>query len=268
MTSSPRGLERRGRRPVAFLLVLVLALAGCSKVELYGSLNEREANEVLALLLRSGLDVEKLPGKGGISAIRVGGRDVARAMELLNAAGLPRDRFATMGELFRREGLISSPSEERVRYMYGITQELSRTLSGIDGVISARVHVVLPGNDPGAPPARPSSAAVLIRHAPGAVIEAVVPRIKELVVNSIEGMSYDRVSIVLVRATQEEPATATLGGAAEAAPDPLLAPEVVYGLAGGLLASLLGNALLGFLLRRRRKPLKAAAPSSLVPVTP
>ena len=266
MTSSPRGPERRGHhRPFALLLVLVLALAGCSsKIELYGSLNEREANDVLALLLRSGVEAEKIPGKGGVSAIRVGSANVARAMELLNAAGLPRDRFASMGDLFRREGLISSPSEERVRYMYGITQELSRTLSGIDGVISARVHVVLPGNDPGAPPARPSSAAVLIRHAPGAVIEAVVPRIKELVVNSIEGMSYDRVSIVLVRAVPEEPVAPPPGDVAEA-PPALLTPEVVYGLAGGLLASLLGNAALGFLLWRR-KPAKAKAPSSLVPV--
>lgn len=243
--------RRRGRRPPRLAaLLLLLLLAACGKVELYGQLTEREANEMLALLLRHGIAAEKVVGKNAVTALRVESGRVPDAMELLTAAGLPRDRFANMGELFRREGLISSPSEERVRYIYGISQELSRTLTGIDGVLSARVHVVLPNNDPVAGgPVRPSTAAVLIRHAPGASMDAAVPKIKELVANSIEGMSYDRVSVVLVRATLDE---TPVRAPEPPQPQPLLPREVAYGAAGLLGLSLCGNLALGFLLWRRR----------------
>jgi len=234
-------------RQLIFIALLLFFTACAGKVELFSQLSEREANEVLGALLRAGISTEKRPGKNGVAAIRVDQAAVSRAMEILNNVGLPRDRFANMGELFRREGLISSPSEERVRYIYGITQELSRTLTGIDGVLSARVHVVLPNNDPSALARRASSAAVMIRHASLAPIDAIVPRIKDLVVNSIEGMSYDRVSVVLVRANPDEQFVAEPETAAS--PTPTL---VIWGLAAGLAIALTGNALLGALLWRRR----------------
>ena len=190
-------------------------------------------------------------GKGGVVTLTVESGRVPDAITLLNAAGLPREKFANMGDLFKKEGLISSPSEERVRYIYGTTQELSRTLTGIDGVLSARVHVVLPNNDPVASTAaKPASAAVMIRYAPGTAIEAAVPKIKELVVNSIEGLSYDRVSVVLVRATPDE--AGGLPDTALQAPPALLPPLAVYGVLGGLVLSLLANAALGVWLLLRR----------------
>ena len=48
--------------------------------------------------------------------------------------------------------------------IYALSEELSRTVSEIDGVISARVHVVLPENDPLRRDLVPSSASVFIRH--------------------------------------------------------------------------------------------------------
>ncbi|MBL6080038.1 type III secretion inner membrane ring lipoprotein SctJ [Belnapia sp. T18] len=235
------------RNPLALLLALMLALGGCGKVELYGTLPEREANDMLALLLRAGISAEKATGRGGIS-LRVESGRVSDAVDLLNVAGLPRDRYANIGDLFRKEGLISSPAEERVRYMYGITQELSRTLSGIDGVLSARVHVVLPNNDPSAGIARPSSAAVMIRYAPSTAVEVLVPRIKELVVNSIEGLSYERVSVVLVRAVPDDaPSRIPVFPVAATLP-----PFLLYGIGGALAAALLGNVALAALLLRRR----------------
>ena len=106
-----------------------------------------------------------------------------------------------MGQLFKKEGLISSPMEERVRFIYALSQEISQTISNIDGVTSARVHIVLPENDPLSGNLIPSSASVFLKHAPDSVAPGKIAAIKELVVNSIEGLAYDKVSVALFETT-------------------------------------------------------------------
>lgn len=50
---------------------------------------------------------------------------------------------------------------------YAISQELSDTFSRIDGVLTARVHVVLGGTDQATDTRTLPSAAVFLRHTPG-----------------------------------------------------------------------------------------------------
>lgn len=189
-------------------LLLVMGLAACSEsVELLSAIPETEANEILATLLESGIKAEKLPGKDGMVGIVVDGRDVATALQVMQANGLPHERFVRMGDVFKKEGLVSSPLEERARYVYALSQELAETISQIDGVITARVHVVLPDRAPGANDIlAPSSAAVFIKYKEVYNLETVVPQIKRLVTNSISNLSYDNVSVVLVPSMRASPA--------------------------------------------------------------
>jgi type III secretion protein J len=242
--------RRRSRYFAAPALLALCLLAGCGKTELYSGLSERDANEILALLLRSGIDTDKVANKEGVT-VSVDSSRVSDAIALLSAAGLPHREYANIGDLFKREGMISSPSEERVRYIYGISQELARTINTIDGVLNARVHIVLPGNDPTNQTAKPSSAAVLIRYSPDASIDTLVPKIKELVVNSVEGLSYDHVSVVLVKADGEDVAQIEAAQKKAASGDTEMPPYVTYTIAGLLVASLLGNGALGWLMWRR-----------------
>jgi type III secretion protein J len=242
--------RRRSRRFTLPALLAVCLLAACGKTELYSGLSERDANEMLALLMRSGIATDKVANKEGVT-LSVDSSRVPDAVTLLSAAGLPRKDYANIGELFKREGMISSPSEERVRYIYGISQELARTISTIDGVLNARVHIVLPGNDPTNQAARPSSAAVLIRYAPDASIDALVPKIKELVVNSVEGLAYDRVSVALVKADSGDVADIQAAQRKATAGENGVPGYVTYTIAGLLVASLLGNGALGWLMWRR-----------------
>ena len=192
----------RWRRGLAALL-LALALAGC-QVELFSGLSEREANEMLAILLRAGMDAEKVPGAEGTMTLTVDEKRFAEAVELLKRQGHPREAFASIGEVFKKEGLISSPLEERVRFVFALSQELSQTISEIDGVLSARVHVVLPNNELAMENVVPSSAAVFIRHQADVPLERLIPQIKMLVTNSIQGLSYDKVSVILVPVEQDQ----------------------------------------------------------------
>ncbi|XSC45535.1 type III secretion system inner membrane ring lipoprotein SctJ [Bradyrhizobium sp. RDT10] len=203
---------------LAALALVLCTLAGC-QTELYSKLDEREANDMIALLHKYGVAAERSFAKDGTSQISVEERQLPQAIELLKANGLPRRTFTNMGEVFKSSGLISSPTEERARFIYALSEELSRTISDIDGVLSARIHVVLPKNDLLRQDATPSSASVFIRHDSRAPLKSLLPHVKMLVANSIEGLSYEKVSVVLVpveRPSIDTAAPGTVGAATQA----------------------------------------------------
>lgn len=178
---------------------LALLLAGC-RVDLYSNLTEQEANEMMAALAVQGIPAGKLSeGEKGWQ-LQVEERQVGAALEVLRARGLPHERFVSLGDMFQKQGLVSTPAEERMRYIHGLSQELSRTLQTIDGVITARVHVVVPANDPLSDRMKPSSAAVFIKHVPDTDLRTLVPAVKDMVAHSIEGLSHDQVSLTLYEA--------------------------------------------------------------------
>ena len=226
-------------------------------------MEEKEANAILALLLKNGIDCEKVQGKENTWGLRVDKTHMAKAVALLQEGGFPKDRFIGIGDVFKREGLVSSPLQERVLYIYALSQQLSETLSHIDGVLTARVHVVIPENDPLSDAVKPSSASVFIKHLEFADMMAVIPKIKTMVVNSIEGLSYDRVNVVLF--PSEQPPETTEKPAYERVLFLNVAPDSVkrfWALAGGLaglcLAALGGLAYLFWTARKTGAPHEAA----------
>ena len=182
--------------PVAAAILLV----GCDKEStLHSGLPERQANLVMAALLDAGIDCHKTPGDEGTWNVSVVESRFADAVNLLEEKGLPRRNFNGVAEVFKKTGMISSPTEERIRFMDALAQDLSRTISGIDGVVDARVHVVLPENDPFARNTLPSSAAVAIRSRWDSDVTDLVPSIKGLVKNAIEGLSAEKIMVTIFR---------------------------------------------------------------------
>ena len=190
-TSVQHGRIRRS----AVTLALCILLAACGQSELYSKLTEPQANEMIAVLQRAGIDASKTDGGEAGWTLTASSSDFGRAVEVLHEQGYPREDFATLGTVFKKEGFVSSPTEERARLVFGMSQELSHTVSEIDGVVQARVHLVLPENQPLAQSSQPASASVFIKYRPGTNIDAQVGKIKQLVVNSVEGLKYENVSV-------------------------------------------------------------------------
>lgn len=177
-----------------------LLLAGCDKeTTLHSSLEERQANLVMAALIDAGIGCHKSPGEEGTWNVTVSESRFADAVNLLERRGLPRKAHQGIGEVFKKTGMISSPSEERIRFMDALAQDIAKTISSIDGVVDARVHVVLPENDPFARHALPSSAAVAIRSRWDADITDIIPSIKGLVKNAIEGLTAEKIMVTVFR---------------------------------------------------------------------
>ncbi len=190
----------RSNRTLLSLAALPLALlfAGCdTQTTLHANLDERQANLVMAALLDNGIPCTKIPGDEGAWTVTVAEDRFAKAVNLLEKQGLPRRDYQGLGEVFKKSGMISSPSEERIRFMDALAQDLSRTIASIDGVVDARVHIVLPENDPFARNVLPSSAAVAVRSRWDADVSEYVPAIKGLVKNAIEGLAYDKIMVTV-----------------------------------------------------------------------
>lgn len=187
-------------RRMLLCLAVAGAMAGCSEQELYRDIDEREANEMVAVLMRAGIESSKATGEKGTFTVQVPQSEFARAVDVLRQNGLPREQYESLGTVFKKEGFTSSSLAERARLVFGISQELSNTISQFDGVLEARVHLALPEADPLTGAANPPSASVFVKYREGFDLPSQTAAIKALVTNSVEGLDYDKVSIAMTEA--------------------------------------------------------------------
>jgi type III secretion protein J len=192
----------------ALLLALALGLPAIACwTPIRHGLDEPAANEVMAALERAGIAAEKVrdePAAGGAAGgaafvVRVADEDAVRALDLLHGLGLPRGRRSGFAEVYAQPSLVPTSTEERARYVQALSGEIERTLESVDGVVSARVHLVMAEVDPlsvDGKPRVPAQAAVLLKARPG------VPPIKEgevqkLVAGSVPGLAPASVAVVV-----------------------------------------------------------------------
>jgi type III secretion protein J len=248
------------------LASLVLMAGACSTNILHG-IDERAANDAARALDRAGIGAEKVAeetgGAGGSAhfTLRVARGDGARALDLLRALGLPREPRHGFSETYGQPSLIPTASEERARYVDALAGEIERTLEGVDGIVSARVHLVLEEADPLAVDAKPRAAAraaVLLAARPG---HTPIARedVQRLVAGSVSGLDSTAVAVVVTAAPE-----AAADGPALAAVGPLrVTPGSRALLVGALAAGLALLALLAALLlvtARRLAALERAHP--------
>jgi type III secretion protein J len=188
------------------LCLLILAvLPGCRDQILYSGLAQREANEMMALLKRSGVDVKlALEARGGTYVLNVSEAQAVAAVDVLTRAGLPRQKTPAMSELLPKDAWMLSPGEERTKLAYALSQDMTATLRQLAGVSDVRVHVAPADRNALGQIAAPASASVFLRYDADLMGPDFADKIRSLVANGISGLAYDKVSVLMV--PQQEPA--------------------------------------------------------------
>jgi type III secretion protein J len=235
----------------------VLGAAGCTTDVLH-DLDETSANQALSVLEAAGIPATKEPSEnflGGRYLVRVPNRQSVRALGILEAQGLPREPRQGFAELYARPGLIPSPAEERARFVLATVGEIERTLESVDGIISARVHLVPLEPEPNALDGRSRSAAraaVLLKTRAGFL--ALGPRdVQQLVAGSVPGLEASAVSVIVVPSADTQNAQAvawtSLGPFVVARTS---RPMMIF--ASGIGLALIGALAVLLLLTIRRRP--------------
>ena len=128
------------------IALVVAATCGC-QAELAGGLSENDANAMIVALDRAGISASKHAEAGSeppAYVVSVGPDDVADALAVVRAEGLPRAIEPGVVEVFGEGSLVPTPTEERARFMAATSGEIARSIEAIDGVLDARVHVAVP----------------------------------------------------------------------------------------------------------------------------
>jgi hypothetical protein len=85
---------------------------------------------------------------------------------------------------------------EQAQKTFVLSEELSRKVAEIHGVPSAWVAVALTENDPLHQQPAASSAVVLVYYKASTPLDDLAPQIKQLVADSVAGLSYEEVTII------------------------------------------------------------------------
>lgn len=203
---------------VGVALGLALTLAACQE-ELYTGLSQRAANDMIAVLAENDIKASRVAGSAANTySIRVASEDMTRAVRVLRAAGYPKDSYRSIAEIFPGDGIIVTPYEQRARMSYALSQELSRTITDIDGVVSARVHVMLPEGDTRNIGRNLSpSASVVVQHRDTVDPGDLAQRVRLIVANAVANLPARNVAVSLFPARAPGETSAITSGISQPA---------------------------------------------------
>jgi type III secretion protein J len=209
--SRPGTIRMRTARLASSFGAFLLIGSGCDAV-VQGGLSEAQANQVLVVLDLASISGRKLPDDATSEPryrIEVPSAELTAALRVLQQQQLPAPDVPSADELLKTSGLIATPDEERARLSAVTANELSRSLERFEGVMAARVHLVLPSafHPLDAPTTPPQAAVLLVRaHEAQAIDERAV---RSLICAAVRGLTESAVSIVQTRAAAPTAAGAT-----------------------------------------------------------
>jgi flagellar M-ring protein FliF len=179
----------------AVLVTVVISVfsSGATYQYAFTNLSPEDASEAAAVLKASGIAFRS---EANGAALSVPASQVHDARLLLASQGLPRGGGVGF-ELFDRGDFGASEFTQRVNLRRATEGELARTISRLQAVRSARVHVTMPEKGLYRDDDRRASAAVVLNLQPGRTMhERELAGVRHLVASAVPGMDADNVTVV------------------------------------------------------------------------
>lgn len=193
---------------VAFFAFVITRLSATEMSLLYGDLDMADSAKIVERLDSLGVPYELAAGG---AQIKVPEDQVLRLRMSMASEGLPAG--GSIGyEIFDRENALGTTNfVQQVNHLRALEGELARTITSIDQVKSARVHLVIPQRQLFSRE-KPEPSASIILMTRGTLDRSQVIAIQHLVAAAVPGLKPTAVSIVdeqgnlLARGTDEETA--------------------------------------------------------------
>ncbi len=187
------------------LAFLVLGLSACGEIALHHNLTESEADKVLVLLDRNGIDASKkknLEGQDISWTIMVSKAESSAARRLLVDNNLPARPELGLSGVYKEKGLIPTPDEQRARFLLALKGEVVNALRKIPGVHEVGVVLNVPQEKElqfGENEVIRPSASVVLRLADPSLMQndLTEEKVKRFVANAIPDMQPNDVIVII-----------------------------------------------------------------------
>jgi type III secretion protein J len=172
-------------------------------VPIAGGLDDSEANRVVVALERARVEASKEldPTAEGKWRVEVERDDLPQALVVLRDEELPRTHPQGVLDALGKGALVPSEATEHAQLIAGIAGDLERSLQGVDGVLSARVHLNVPppslGRELVPQRGNAASASVLLTYR-GATPPLSAESVQRLVAGGVAGLLPLDVAVVMV----------------------------------------------------------------------
>ncbi|WP_338806823.1 EscJ/YscJ/HrcJ family type III secretion inner membrane ring protein [Pseudomonas chlororaphis] len=187
----------------ACLALLCFLLAGCRQPNLLEGLDQQQVNQVISVLQRNNIAATKVDnGKAGYS-VNIAQADFSAAVDLLTLYSLPGKPRVEIAQMFPADSLVASPRAEKARLYSALEQRLEQSLTTLEGVVSARVHVSydLESGESGRKAAPIHVSALVVRER-DSDNQLMTTDIKRFLKNSFSSMDYEHISVVISKRTE------------------------------------------------------------------
>ncbi len=184
-----------------YLLILIFIFVMGCRTEILHCISEEQANDIISVLQENGVVAEKKADNKGEKSnfnILIDESDYARAWKVLKENGLPREKVKGLSDIYQKQGIISSSTEEKALLIQAIKGEIEKTLETIDNVIRARVIITIPAGSQNPFSEIPASvgASVLLKVKKGTYINKEM--IKGIIQGAVSSLERDRVNVEIV----------------------------------------------------------------------
>lgn len=178
---------------LAAVMAAIFMNLGQPKALLYSNLDLKEASSITAALDQAGV---KYDVKGDGSTIMVPRDEVAATRLMLSAKGLPTAGSVGYEIFDEANALGQTDFVQQLNRQRALEGELARTIRSLEGITSARVHLVLPKRQLFEEEAEQPSASVNINVGGREPNADQVRAIQNLVAGAVPNMRPDRVTVV------------------------------------------------------------------------